>query len=84
MLFDQHTSPLDLTVAEKLMQLMREKITTHNLTAIICTHNLDHALGYGNRLIALYEGKIVRDYCSREKEMLSLEQIRKECYQDLD
>lgn len=81
-LLDEHTSALDPKAAEELIRLTQEKINAYNLTAIICTHNLDHALRYGHRLIALQEGKIIRDYCGPEKEKLTLEKIRQECYGD--
>lgn len=83
LLLDEHTSALDRTAAEEMIRLTQEKINTYNLTAIICTHNLDHAFRFGNRLIALHEGKMVRDYDEQEKAKLLLQRIRQECYENL-
>ncbi|MES2204267.1 MAG: ATP-binding cassette domain-containing protein [Pseudomonadota bacterium] len=81
LLLDEHTSALDPHTAENLMQLTQEKIKAHGITCIISTHQLEHALQYGDRLIALQEGRILKNYSKIEKVNLSLERIRKECYQ---
>ena len=80
LLLDEHTSALDPHTAENLMQLTQEKIKAHGITCIISTHQLEHALQYGDRLIALKNGMILKDYSKKEKMTLSLEKIRQECY----
>lgn len=82
LLLDEHTSALDPHTAENLMQLTQEKIKAHGITCIISTHQLEHALQYGDRLISLQNGKILKNYSYEEKSVLSLEKIRKECYQN--
>jgi len=82
LLLDEHTSALDPHTAENLMQLTQEKIKAHGITCIISTHQLEHALQYGDRLIALQNGRILKNYNKAEKTMLSLEQVRQECYQN--
>ncbi len=42
------------------------------------THNLNHALKYGNRLIMLHKGKILFDANEEEKKRLSIEGILKQ------
>lgn len=80
LLLDEHTSALDPSTAENLIRLTQEKIKSYGITCIISTHNLDHALHYGDRLIALHQGTILKDYHRTEKETLSLQQIQAECY----
>lgn len=81
LLLDEHTSALDPHTADNLMTLTQEKVKENGMTCVISTHHLEHALRYGNRLIALQNGKILKNYNREEKEKLSLEQIRNECYQ---
>lgn len=81
LLLDEHTSALDPHTAENLMQLTQAMIKRYGITCIMSTHQLEHALQYGDRLLALQNGKIIQDYNEKEKRKLSLEQIRRECYQ---
>lgn len=80
LLLDEHTSALDPHIAENLMQLTQHIVKTCGITCIITTHNLQHAVTFGDRLIALQQGKVIRNYHYLEKIHLSLEQIRRECY----
>lgn len=80
LLLDEHTSALDPHTAENLMRLTQEKIRAYGITCIISTHHLDHALRYGDRLIALQQGKILKEYSAMEKKLLSVETMRQECY----
>jgi len=80
LLLDEHTSALDPHTAENLMRLTQEKIKAQGMTCIMSTHQLEHALKYGDRLIALQNGRILKTYNKTEKASLSLEQIKKECY----
>lgn len=61
LLLDEHTSALDPEMAEKLMEITDSSILENRTTALMTTHNLDHALRYGNRTIALKQGKIIMD-----------------------
>ena len=38
-----------------------------NITTLMVTHNLKHAVTYGDRTIMMHEGKIVLDVKSEEK-----------------
>jgi putative ABC transport system ATP-binding protein len=80
LLLDEHTSALDPHTAENLMRLTQEKIRAYGITCIISTHHLDHAVRYGDRLIALQQGKVLQEYSAMEKKLLSIETIKQECY----
>ncbi len=73
LLLDEHTSALDPLRARALMQLTHEVISNHQLTSIMTTHNLDDALLYGNRVIALSRGKIILDV--KDKTELTKEKL---------
>jgi putative tryptophan/tyrosine transport system ATP-binding protein len=61
LLLDEHTSALDPRMAHKVMHLTSQLIALKKITAIAATHNLQDALTYGNRIIAMQQGKIVLD-----------------------
>jgi len=73
LLLDEHTSALDPHRARSLMQLTHEVISNNQLTAVMTTHNLDDALLYGNRVIALSRGKIILDV--KDKKELTKEKL---------
>lgn len=39
------------------------------------THDMNHAIEYGNRLIMLYQGKIVVDVKEKKKKNLTVEDL---------
>lgn len=75
LLLDEHTSALDPKASDKLMRLTNEHIKAENMTSIMITHSPEHALKYGNRLIALNEGRIYVDLKSHEKSMLTKNEL---------
>lgn len=70
LLLDEHTSALDPKAAADLMELSSDHIRNQRLTAVMVTHNLDHALQYGSRIIALNHGSIMADYSGLKKAAL--------------
>ncbi|MCL2850245.1 MAG: ATP-binding cassette domain-containing protein, partial [Micrococcales bacterium] len=50
LLLDEHTAALDPERAELVLRLTSMMIEDHHLTALMVTHNMDHALRMGNRL----------------------------------
>lgn len=69
LLLDEHTSALDPIQSDQMMQYTYKALKAKNITSVIITHNLNHALQFGNRLIGLKEGKLVfhADYAAKEK-----------------
>ena len=59
------------------MLLTEEKIKEKNLTALMITHNLQDALTYGNRMLLLHRGEIVRDFSEEEKNNLTVTELYK-------
>lgn len=70
LLLDEHTSALDPKTAEKVLNITQNIISKHNLTAMMVTHNMRNAIQYGNRLIMMYNGKILIDVSGEEKQKL--------------
>ncbi len=70
LLLDEPTAALDPRSAAVVLQLADKLVKQYNLTAIFITHNLKDAHQYGNRLIQMQEGKVLRDIGAVEKERL--------------
>ena len=73
LLMDEPAAALDPKSSQMLMQQADIIIKEHKLTAILITHNLKDAYQYGNRLIIMSEGKIVKDIQGAEKTALKPE-----------
>ena len=71
LLLDEHTSALDPAMASKLMDLTSKITQEQSITTLMTTHNLDDALGYGNRLIVMRHGKLLHDFQEQEKKALT-------------
>ena len=57
------------------MESTRKKIEEKNLTALMITHNIQDAVKYGNRIIILHRGQLVRDINREEKEKLNAKEL---------
>ena len=75
LLLDEHTAALDPKTAEKVLEATETIVNSQKLTTLMVTHNMEHAIEYGNRLIMLYHGKIVVDVKGEEKENLTVAQL---------
>ena len=75
LLLDEHTAALDPTNAAIVMELTRRFAQEYNLTVMMVTHNMQHALDYGNRLIMMNKGQIISDITGEEKTALTMDSI---------
>jgi putative ABC transport system ATP-binding protein len=67
LLLDEPTAALDPRSAEVVMHTADKLAKDFDLTTILITHNLKDAFNYGNRIIQMAEGKIIRDLDKEEK-----------------
>ena len=70
LLLDEHTAALDPVTADKVMDLTQKICEDYHLTTVCISHNLQHALRYGNRVIMIKGGKISLDLRGEEKASL--------------
>ena len=75
LLLDEHTAALDPTNAEIVMNLTRRFAEDYKLTVMMVTHNMQHALDFGNRLLMMNKGEIISDIQGKEKENLTMDSI---------
>lgn len=72
LLLDEHTAALDPKTSVSLMNLTDEFVTGDHLTTLMITHHMEDALKYGNRLIVMKDGKIIKDLNQDEKAQLAI------------
>lgn len=72
LLLDEHTAALDPKTSVSLMNLTDEFVTGDQLTALMITHHMEDALKYGNRLIVMKDGKIIKDLNQDEKAQMTI------------
>lgn len=75
LLLDEHTAALDPRNAEIVMNLTKTFAQRYKLTVMMITHNMQHALAYGNRLLMMDGGEIVLDIGSDEKKELTIDGV---------
>ncbi len=75
LLLDEHTAALDPHMAQLVMDLTKKFASDDKLTVMMITHNMNHALSYGNRLLMMDGGEIVLDIGAEEKAKLSMAEI---------
>lgn len=72
LLLDEHTAALDPKTSQSLMALTDHFVKQDQLTALMITHHMEDALKYGNRLLVMKDGKIIKDLSKEDKEQMSL------------
>lgn len=75
LILDEHTAALDPKTAQINMELTDQIVREKKLTSIMVTHNLRHAVAYGDRLIMMHQGKIILDKKGKEKENMDVDQV---------
>ena len=67
LLLDEHTAALDPKTADTVMQATIRAIAEFHLTVLMVTHNMEHAVRYGNRLIMMDRGAVHLEVAMPEK-----------------
>jgi putative tryptophan/tyrosine transport system ATP-binding protein len=75
LLLDEHTAALDPANAAKVSLLTQEFVKSLNVTTIMVTHNMEHALSLGNRLLMMNKGAVIYDFCGKEKDTLTVSNL---------
>lgn len=80
LLLDEHTSALDPKTAAEVMKITAQKLKETTSTCIMTTHSLDDAIKYGNKLIAMQNGRIIKTFNENEKKNLTKMDLLNYCY----
>ncbi|MBI6871302.1 ABC transporter ATP-binding protein [Clostridium aciditolerans] len=75
LLLDEHTAALDPRTSENIIEMTKKTVTGKNITTLMVTHNLSHAINTGNRLIMLHRGEAIVDVSDKEKANLTIPKL---------
>ena len=75
LLLDEHTAALDPKTSDLIIQLTKKIVEEKKITTIMITHNLKHAITYGDRLLMFHKGEIIMDIPKEEKKQLTVEKL---------
>lgn len=75
LLLDEHTAALDPRNAAIVMDLTTRFVETHQLTTLMVTHNMNHAIAYGNRLLMMDGGEVIIDVAGEKKKALTVTRL---------
>ncbi|MFB0919506.1 MAG: ATP-binding cassette domain-containing protein [Oscillospiraceae bacterium] len=77
LILDEHTAALDPKSSESVMDLTDKFVREKKLTAIMVTHNLRYSVEYGDRLVMMHKGTVVKDVSYHEKDACTVDQLLK-------
>lgn len=80
LLLDEHIAALDPKTASQILTLTQEIVSSQGLTTLMITHNMKHAISFGNRLIMLHQGAVLLDLQGAEKENLTVKDLLAQFY----
>ena len=75
LLLDEHTAALDPKTAEQVLAITTNIVEQRHLTTLMITHNMRDALRCGNRLIMMFDGKILIDVKGEDKKNLTVKDL---------
>lgn len=75
LLLDEHTAALDPKTAEQVLTITTNIVEKRHLTTLMITHNMRDALRCGNRLIMMFDGRILLDVKGEDKKNLTVKDL---------
>lgn len=75
LLLDEHTAALDPKTSKMVTELTDQLVLEKEIPTLMITHNMQHAINQGNRLIMLHDGNIVVDISGEQKQNLTVMEL---------
>jgi putative ABC transport system ATP-binding protein len=75
LLLDEHTAALDPRTADLVLDATIRAVTALKLTTLMVTHNMQHAVDYGNRILMLDSGKVRLDISGDKKSEMTVPKL---------
>ena len=72
LLLDEHTAALDPRTADIVMQATIRAVEALKLTTLMVTHNMQHAVDFGHRVIMLDAGRVRLEIAGAEKTAITV------------
>jgi putative tryptophan/tyrosine transport system ATP-binding protein len=67
LLLDEHLAALDPRTAQRVLALTSDLVREVGCGTLMITHNMDHALEMGDRLLVMSRGQVIADLGERDK-----------------
>lgn len=80
LLLDEHVAALDPKTAGQILGLTQEIVWGRKLTTLMITHNMKHAISFGNRLLMLHQGRVLLDLHGPDKKNLTVKDLLEQFY----
>lgn len=71
LLLDEITAALDPKTADSVMAIAAKLIREEKRTALMITHNMQHALHYGDRTLVMANGQLLKTYNKQDRSTLT-------------
>lgn len=75
LLMDEPTAALDPATSKLILDIAEKMVQEMGLTAILITHQMKDVIRYGDRLIQLKEGQVIRDFPKIQKQEIQLNEL---------
>ncbi len=75
LLLDEHTAALDPRTADIVMQATIRAVEALKLTTLMVTHNMQHAVDFGHRVIMLDAGRVRLEIAGAEKNAITVSDL---------
>jgi putative ABC transport system ATP-binding protein len=75
LLLDEHTAALDPKISAQILSITSNLVRKYHITTLMITHNLHHAIHYGDRLVLLDRGRIAYESSGKTKKNLTAAKI---------
>jgi putative ABC transport system ATP-binding protein len=75
LLLDEHCAALDPKTAELVMQATLRAVASGTLTTLMVTHNMQHAIRFGDRVLMMHAGGVLLDASGAEKAQLTVDAL---------
>lgn len=80
LLLDEHIAALDPKTSNQILAITEDIVVGNKLTTLMITHNMKHAISFGNRLLMLHQGRILLDLHGQEKKSLTVNDLLEQFY----
>lgn len=75
LMLDEHTAALDPAAASVVLQVTEDLADEYDVTTLMITHNMNHAVEIGTRTVMLHRGRVLFDLSSEERATVGVQDL---------
>jgi putative ABC transport system ATP-binding protein len=75
LMLDEHTAALDPAAAERVLLVTRQLTEERQVTTLMITHNMSHAIELGGRTVMMHRGRVLFDLDAAERAGLTVNDL---------